>query len=115
LAEVFPNAVLPVEHADGSGRSRVQRVFEAPLRGRVGDRLDAHASRVALARLRFHYGSWQEDVPTQVISDFEVGIGLRFHGGKIDSSALGRYYARREQVAARLRLLDEQRSAARGV
>src|SRR5205085_6899566 len=70
LAETFPNAAPPAPAR--RARRGVQRVLEAILAGR----LEPWARRVALARLRAHYGA----VPADVEERFAGGAALRFPG-----------------------------------
>ncbi|MGH7322151.1 MAG: hypothetical protein ACRELA_21360 [Candidatus Rokuibacteriota bacterium] len=50
------------------GRFVSALMLEAPLCGALGDRLERGARRVALARLRAHYGSFGRGVPAEVMA-----------------------------------------------
>ena len=114
LAEVFPNAPTAVGKLAGrGGAAGLQRVLEAPLRGRLGGWLERRARTIADARLRAHYGARGEDVPPEVATSLAAGRALRFHGGRTEETTLGRYVERREEIAARLRALDGERPQAR--
>jgi predicted nucleotidyltransferase len=110
LGDVFPNGVtsLDDDHALRPG-TRLQRLLERPLSGRRADRLERWARRVALARLRVHYGAFGRGVPADVMASLDAGIELRFHGQPYDETTVGRYAARRAQVAEWLR--DAERIA----
>jgi predicted nucleotidyltransferase len=103
LAEVFPN--LPAQPAstgrDGS-RAGLQRLLEAPLRGRLGDRVERWARGLAAERLRAHYEGLGWEVPADVLSSLEAGVALRFHGRGVVEEALARFDARRAELVARL-------------
>jgi predicted nucleotidyltransferase len=109
LADVFPNAAAP-EAANGSEPepSRLQKVFEAVLGGRAGDRLERWARTVTQRRLRAHYGG---DVPRDVAESFAAGVSLRFHGLRAVDDALERYSRRRAELAERIVELDRARRA----
>jgi predicted nucleotidyltransferase len=92
LVQLFPNAEPPA--GTRPARTRVQRVLEALL----GGRLERWARGVARARLRAHYGT----VPAEVEESFAAGAALRFHGSGVEARTLERYAARRAEVAARL-------------
>lgn len=113
LAQVFPNASVAAASADARSRSHVQRALEAPLRGRLGNRLEATGARIAVTRLRAHYAAFGRKVPVEVTAAFENGDGLRFHGAEVVSSRMDRYSARRAELAARLRQLDGASEVAR--
>jgi predicted nucleotidyltransferase len=100
LLELFPNAAAPPT-LDRSmrGGTRVQRLFETPLRGMLGDRLEGWGRRVAIARLRAHYTRLGQDVPPEVAASFEAGLALRFHGYRYEERTIAAYTARRSQVA----------------
>lgn len=102
LADVFPNASAPAPVAQLTSGGRLQKAFEAPLRGRLGDRLERWARGVAASRLEAHYGSLGHEVPEEVAADLQAGRSLRFHRGRVDKLALGRHTARRAEVAALL-------------
>ncbi|MGH2956746.1 MAG: hypothetical protein ACRDL6_07115 [Solirubrobacterales bacterium] len=109
--ELLPNA--RVQTAPESCRAtRVQRLLERSLRGRLGDRLERAGRRVALARLRAHHGGAGERVPPEVREDFVAGRALRFHRGRVEETTLERYRERRAEVARRLEWLA--REGARG-
>jgi predicted nucleotidyltransferase len=108
LPEVFPN--LSPNGANGSAirsRTRLQRMLEAPLRGRLGDRVERFARRVALSRLRAHYSAFGEQVPAEVRHSLESGRALRFHRGRIEETTLERYRDRRAEVASQLERMRE--------
>ena len=109
LAEMFPNAD-PGEPGLAAGRA-LQRALELPLRGRLGDRLERLAARVARARLRSHYAACGATVPEDVANALDAGISLRFHGRHDGSSVVARYAARRAGVAA---MLDGSRGRGEG-
>jgi predicted nucleotidyltransferase len=112
LAEVFPNASANASAAPPS-RSLLQRALEAPLRRRLGDRVERLGLRVAGVRLRAHYAAFGREVPADVAAAFENGNGLRFHAAEVVASRLERYSARRAELAARLRQLDGESAVAR--
>jgi predicted nucleotidyltransferase len=98
---VFPNAE---PSANGTLRegSLLQRLLETPLRGRLGERLERRARRVAQARLRAHYALFGREVPQEVAERLERGIALQFHGKPVKESVGERYEARRREFAQRL-------------
>jgi predicted nucleotidyltransferase len=113
LAEIFPNAAPAVQARSGRSRSApLQALLEAPLRRKLGDRVERHARRVGITRLGVHYRGRGEDVPPQVVGSFESGAALRFHGGQIAERSLERYFARRASIAGRLEVLDREREPA---
>lgn len=93
LHDAFPNAGPPDPGLPGGGA--IQRVLELPLRGRLGDRLERFATRLAHSRLRAHYG---DRVPADVGGDLDAGRSLRFHGEHASESLIERYEARRAEV-----------------
>jgi predicted nucleotidyltransferase len=97
---VFPNASN--HDASVPGGSRLQRILEWPLRGRLGDRLESRLRGLTLSRLAKHHASWGSSVPREVRQDFEAGIRLRFHGAPENQSVLARYERRRAEIAVRL-------------
>jgi len=90
LEETFPNAEPPAggDPAD----SGLQRALEAL----VGGRLEPWARRVALRRLRAHYGA----VPAEVTDAFAAGVALLFHVSGVAARTLERHRARRVELAA---------------
>lgn len=100
LVEVFPNAAPPAPDSELAAGGLLQRALEAPLRGRLGDRLERRARTVATSRLRAHYSALGEHVPPDVAADLGAGRSLRFHGGSVDKRSLESYAARRAEVAA---------------
>jgi predicted nucleotidyltransferase len=113
LSDVFPNALAPDAPDERPSRSFLQRVLEAPLRGRLGDRLERFGLGVAGRRLRAHYAAFGRNVPADVSAEFESGKGLPFHAADVIAPKMERYAARRAEVAARLRKLDGKRAPAR--
>ncbi len=109
VGEIFPNGI-EAEPPSSCAGSLVQRLFETPFRGRVGDHLERWARKVAASRLQAHYGGFGRDVPERVASELEAGAGLRFHAGTPVDSALNRYSERRAELAARLEHLDRDRT-----
>ncbi len=97
LSERFPNAHPSDSQMPGGGL--IQRIFERPLRGEIGDALERLAVRVAHSRLRAHY---RGDVPGDVAGALSRGVALRFHGHHAEENILARYEARRAQVAEML-------------
>jgi hypothetical protein len=107
LAEVFPNLPPPAASAGRHGSSRgLQRLLEAPLRGRLGDRVERWARRLAAERLRAHYEGLGWEVPADVAGNLEAGVALRFHGRGFVEAALERYEARWAELEAALEGTD---------
>jgi hypothetical protein len=104
LPEAFPNAGPPDPGLPGGGA--LQRALETPLRGRLGDAIERLATRLAHSRLRAHYGT---GVPVEIAGALEAGGSLRFHGEHASEGLVGRYEARRAEVA---RLLERARETA---
>lgn len=102
VAELLPNAEPNGDGARArSGRgSRLQRLLEAPLGGRLGNRLERRSARLVGWRLEHHYRSNGQEVPEHVVADFEAGKQLRFHGVNDADSVLVRYERRRDELAA---------------
>jgi predicted nucleotidyltransferase len=98
LRDVFPNLPPRSGHISDFQPSSVQRVLESVLAGR----LEGWSRRLASARLRAHYGAFGSLVPPDVAAAFAAGRALRFHAGETVTQALGRYEARRAQLAAAL-------------
>lgn len=82
------------------GGPLLQRLFELPLRGRIGDRIERWAHRLAQARLAVHHGAFGRPVPQEVRDRFDAGIELRFHGAPLVDACLERYERRRAEVGA---------------
>ena len=80
----------------------VQRLLEAPLRGRLGERLERRARAIAERRLRAHYALFGRGVPPEIVERLGRGVALQFHGRRVKESAGERYEARRREVAERL-------------
>jgi predicted nucleotidyltransferase len=95
---VYPNA--STRDASVPPGSRLQRIAERPLGGRLGDSLDSALRALAQSRLAKHYALWGSSVPRGVRQDFEAGIRLRFHGSPANQSVLARYERRRSEIAA---------------
>ncbi len=101
--EIFPNADWPASLNGGPhAGSLLQRWLETPLRGPLGDRIEGWARRVALTRLRAHYGAFGQNLPSDVEASFRAGVALRFHRSQVNETALSRYAARCEEVMAAL-------------
>lgn len=100
VAELLPNAELNGGGPKDEPRSRLQRLLEVPLRGRLGNALERRSTNLAAWRLEAHYGSTGQPVPEQVVRDFEAGRQLRFHGVNDADGVLERYERRREELAA---------------
>ena len=98
LGDVFPNLPQRGGHVPVVQTSSVQRLIESLL----GGRLEGWSRRLASARLRAHYGAFGSLVPPDVAAGFAAGRALRFHAGETVARALGRYEARRAQLAAAL-------------
>jgi len=98
LRDVFPNLPSRSGRISDFQPSSVQRVLESVLAGR----LEGWSRRLASARLRAHYGAFCSLVPPDVAAAFAAGRALRFHAGETVTQALGRYEARRAQLAAAL-------------
>ena len=115
LYEVFPNLAAPAPlEEERAGPTRFQRLLESALEGVGGDRLEARARRLAESRLRAHYGGLGQDVPAEVSASFAAGVALRFHGGGMDTTTLGRYEARRAEIAERIAGLAREATPAVG-
>jgi predicted nucleotidyltransferase len=111
LAESFPNLeTSPTDRPLRAGTRR-QRVLEAPLRGRLGNRLERWARRIAFERLRVHYRGLGRDVPPDVVESFRLGYALRFHGSGVAERTAKQYTKRRAVVARRLQQRDEELSS----
>ncbi|MDQ5820935.1 MAG: hypothetical protein M3540_05805, partial [Actinomycetota bacterium] len=105
--EFFPNAAVSAAGSrEPVGPPRLQRLFEALLGGRVGERMERWGRGVAAARLRAHYGVG--GVPSDVAASFEAGTALRFHRGEFAARALDAYTARRAQLEVRLEQIDHE-------
>lgn len=102
LGEMFPNLPEPAQRSGEKPGSLPQRLLEAL----VGGRLERWARRMALSRLRAHYGAFGSAVPAEVEAAFARGSELRFHGGGAAEAAIARYEARHTEVAARLEELE---------
>jgi hypothetical protein len=102
VGEYLPNA-SPLEDPVAplpAGRM-LQRLLEAPLRGRLGDRLEEVAQRLALARLRHHHDLAHRPVPSDVEERLRAGVELRFHGSA-EHTIEERYETRRVEVGRML-------------
>ena len=99
----LPNAR---EHAFATpalpGGGALQRMLEWSLTGRVGDWLEARASKLARSRLATHHGTLDQPVPAAVIAQLEADVELRFHETRVESGLLERYEALRREASARL-------------
>jgi predicted nucleotidyltransferase len=113
LAEVFPNVLAPPSPVLPPRRPFLQRVLEAPLGSRLGDRLERFGLRIAARRLRAHYAAFGRSVPADVAAGFESGNGLRFHATDVVTPTMERYAACRAKLAAQLRQLDGESAVAR--
>jgi predicted nucleotidyltransferase len=102
LREIFPNLPDAPSLAVERPSSRPQALLEAV----VGGRLERWARRLAVARLRAHYGTFGAAVPSEVVAAFAGGSELRFHGRGVAEAAIARYEACRADVAARLEELE---------
>jgi hypothetical protein len=104
VREVFPNVEAGAPRTLPQG-SRLQGLFERPLRGRLGERVERRARAVALRRLQAHYGLHGRGVPAEVAERLAAGSALQFHGKRVKEHTLERYEARRgelqQQLAAR--------------
>jgi hypothetical protein len=96
VRNIFPN-LSEAATSEPFGGSPLQRALEAPLRGRLGDRLERLARHVAARRLLVHYARLGRDVPSDVVRALARGAALRFHGLH-EVGVLDRYQARRRQV-----------------
>jgi hypothetical protein len=103
VAELLPNALEGTAFAEAApGPSRIQRLLERPLRGRLGDRLERRLRALARSRLTHHHRSRGGTVPDRVLADLEAGTQLRFHGGTDADDLLDRYRRGRKALAERL-------------
>lgn len=97
VKEMFPNLTGATGdrrrlRAGGLG----QRMLEAPLRKRLGERVERWARGLAHDRLRAHHHGV---VPDEIVRQFDAGQALRFHRGGVEHSVPLRYEARRDDVA----------------
>jgi hypothetical protein len=106
LAQTFPNAVPAGAPGVAPAGPRRPRRRDGPPGGRLGDRLEAAAARLARARLRAHYAGHGREVPPPVRAAFDAGEALRFHGRHVPEATLARLAARRRQVAGWLAQAD---------
>ena len=88
--------------AHDAGPRRLQRLFEHPLRGRLGDRLERRARRLAGRRLEVHYAAAGERVPADAADALSTGRSLRFHRGRRDALALDRHARMRARLSQEL-------------
>src|SRR5262249_18283203 len=97
VRNVFPNYTVAATSAQPA-HSLLQRAFESPLRGRLGDRLERVARQVAARRIDVHYAKLGQETPADVAQALAGGTALRFHGLH-EVGVLDRYEARRREVA----------------
>ena len=102
VRSLLPNASRRGKARPPGPGSLLQRLLEAPLRGRLGDRLDSALQRLTLARLRQHHRLRGRNVPDDVLEDLRHGVQLRFHGLAEREATLARYQRRRAEIAAHL-------------
>jgi len=104
VQEQMPNRVA----ADAPARklaagAMVQRLLEAPFRGRFGSWCERRAGRIVASRLVAHYRGFRPAVPPEIEERFANEIELRFHAEPRVDRALERYRIRREQLAYQLK------------
>ena len=103
VLDQLPNATVRANPArKRSVLGALQRFLEAPLRGRLGDRLESKARDIALKRLQHHHGLAGRPVPDRVVSNLNEGIELRFHESQRLDAVDEKYRTLRREIARRL-------------
>ncbi len=82
--------------------SRIQQALEFLLQGKLGDRLEHMARRLALKRLEAHYQKHDNSIPERIRGQFERGEAFRFHAHQKVQSAESEH---QEKCVALLRAL----------
>jgi predicted nucleotidyltransferase len=103
VRETLPNTTTrtsPLGSLPGLGL--LQKLIEAPLLGRLGDRLEARARAIALKRLEHHHGLAGRPVPEKVAAKLRDGIELRFHESQRLDEVNQRYATLRREIGRKL-------------
>lgn len=107
MRDLLPNALCLDEGGLPCG-GWLQRLLERPLSGRLGERLERRALRLAGARLAAHHAAQEEAVPGRAAADLAAGAALRFHSGGRARRVLDRHAAVREPLRRALEQRDER-------
>jgi hypothetical protein len=104
VREVFPNTPQRHENADrgSSLGDAIRNLFELPIRGRLGELIEARARGIARARLEHHHGLKNRPVPASIVEGLDRGVELRFHEAPMVDAIGARYEQRRKEIAAKL-------------
>lgn len=102
ISDHLPNFAGGAPAAALPQTSLAQRWLEAPLRGTLGDWLEAKARALTLSRLAVHHGLEKCPIPEDVAKQVAEGVEIRFHASPFAANLLLRHERRRSEIAAAL-------------